>query len=138
MSDKLPWWCEFDECESPKVGNSRYCMTHLKGMDKLSKDIRKAQEKKANQKQIAKMSEKRKKEMPIYKDKREEHLAKHPHCQIKIMDICLGRATEIHHAGKRGKNYLNEETFMSACSPCHEFVETKMSAVERREKGFLK
>lgn len=138
MSDKLPWYCTIKGCENPKVGNSPYCQTHVKGLQKMAKDIKKAQEKKANQKQIAKMSEKRKKDVKIYASKREEHLAKHPNCQIRIMGICLGKGTEVHHSGKRGKNYLNEETYLTACGPCHSFVETKMSAAERREKGFLK
>lgn len=87
---------------------------------------------------IPKRSEKKKKEDVKYSKLRKEQLTEHPECQIKIKDICERVAIEVHHPGKRGKNYLKKELFMSACRPCHNHVETVMSAKERRLKGYLK
>jgi hypothetical protein len=87
--------------------------------------------------QVKKVSAKRAKEKPIYDKLREEQLKEHPECQIKISGICTTVATECHHAAKRGINYLNKETFLSACEPCHKHTERVMSAKERREKGLL-
>lgn len=86
---------------------------------------------------IKKVSTKRAKEQVEYGKLVAEQLREHPECQIKILDVCTKIATTNHHAAKRGKNYLNKETFMSACLECHQYLETVMSAELRREKGLL-
>lgn len=78
-----------------------------------------------------------KSELKTYSQKRKEHLRKHPYCQIRL-EGCTRKAYQVHHSAKRGKNLNNEETFLSACQECHDYVEFKMSAKERRERGFLK
>ena len=88
-------------------------------------------------KPIKKVSDKMRKELKTYAQKRKEHLQAHPLCQIRL-DVCTGQAFEVHHSAKRGANLNNEDTFMSACPECHTKVETVLSASERREKGFLK
>lgn len=85
-----------------------------------------------------KVSAKRAKELQVYNRLQKEQLDEHPECQLKILGVCTGKATTNHHSAKRGKNYLNKETFLSACMPCHDYVEFVLSAQERRELGFLK
>lgn len=87
--------------------------------------------------QMPKVSPKMAKELRTYSQKKADHLKKHPYCQIKLIG-CTHRGTQVHHAAKRGKNLNNEETFMTACDDCHNYVERVMSAKERRERGFLK
>jgi hypothetical protein len=126
-------YCIEPGCEAMVEGNTDKCATHN------YEDRRNA--KKARQvkvvHQVKKVSARRAKEKPIYDKLRDEQLKEHPECQIKIAGICIGRATECHHAAKRGKNYLNKETFLSACDPCHKHVERVMSAQERRDNGLL-
>lgn len=86
---------------------------------------------------MPKVSVKQKEALKTYAVKRKEHLKKHPYCQLKLQG-CTNRATQVHHSAKRGINLNKEETFMSACECCHDQVERRLSAKERREGGFLK
>lgn len=86
---------------------------------------------------IRKVSKKMAKDLQDYGVLRRVHLQEHPECQINIPGVCDGQATTVHHCAKRGVNLLKADTFKSACMSCHTFIETKMSAEERREKGFL-
>jgi hypothetical protein len=131
--DKLHWQCKYGECEAPKLGNTDYCGTHLHGFRKMKRDALKP--KKVTE--IKKVSNKRQKENKTYSILRKEQLEEFPNCQIKL-EGCEKIATEVHHSAKRGKNYLNKETFLSACHHCHVVLETKISAKVRREKGLLK
>lgn len=45
------------------------------------------------------------------------------------------RSTEIHHRAKRGKNYLNEATWMAVSREMHEKVEQNKSWA--RQRGYL-
>jgi len=80
------------------------------------------------------MSEKRKVELPIYTELRRVFLLKNPKCEIQV-EGCTGAATECHHAGRRGKNYLNTDTFVSTCDNCHKFTEA--NPIWARENGWL-
>lgn len=86
---------------------------------------------------IRKVSKKMAKDLQDYGVLRKIHLQEHPECQINIPGVCDGQATTVHHCAKRGVNLLKADTFKSACMPCHEYIETKMSAEERRERGLL-
>lgn len=85
---------------------------------------------------IRKVSKKQSKELKSYSKVREEYLKDHPFCELKLVG-CTMQATDIHHTAKRGKALNSKETFISACRHCHTILETKLSAQERREKGFL-
>lgn len=84
-----------------------------------------------------KITAKHAKELQDYGVLRRIHLQEHPECQINIPNVCDGQATTVHHCAKRGVNLLRSDTFKSACMSCHTYIETVMSAEERREKGFL-
>ncbi len=128
-------------CENPRMTNMEGCYSCQHEKRRAEKEAlkpKKVYSLPKPTKRIAPRSEKRVEEDKEYKVLHAEHLAEFPNCQIRIMDICVTTATTVHHSGKRGANYLNKDLFMSACMPCHDFVETRMSAAERREKGFLK
>jgi hypothetical protein len=125
-------YCSYEDCSRFAFING-ICYSHDKEEKREAKE--KAKVKKAYK--IPAKSKKKAKEDVQYTKLRKEKLEEHPNCQIKIMGICEGKAIEVHHPGKRGKNYLNKALFMSACRPCHNHVETVMSAKERRENKFL-
>lgn len=125
--------CDVEGCENPVEGRTEMCATH-------NYEQRRA-EKKASKIQVVtpvrKVSAKQAKELQDYGVLRRIYLQEHPECEVNLPGICDGQATTVHHCAKRGKNLLKADTFKSACMPCHEFIETKMSAEERRARGFL-
>lgn len=101
-------------------------------------------------KRIPRVSKKRQRENREYTAKRKEFLAAHPDCMawgvivteaplktlvVPYPDGTPPRATEIHHAAKRGKNYLDESTWLAVCRWSHEWIESHKSAA--RKLGLL-
>lgn len=86
--------------------------------------------------QMPRMSPKRKEDNKTYAVLSAEHLKEHPDCQIKLVG-CTNQGNVVHHTAKRGKNLNVKRYFKTACVYCHNFIETRMSAHERREKGYL-
>lgn len=86
---------------------------------------------------VKKVSAKHAKELQDYGILRRQYLQGHPECEVRIEGVCDGHATTVHHCAKRGVNLLREDTFKAACMPCHEYIETKMSAEGRRATGLL-
>lgn len=86
---------------------------------------------------VKKVSKKMLKDIQDYGVLRRKYLAEHEECEVRIEGVCDGQATTVHHCAKRGVNLLKPDTFKSACMPCHVFIETVMSAEERRERGLL-
>lgn len=87
---------------------------------------------------IRKVSAKQAKELADYSVQRRQYLAGHTECEARVSPNCDGSSCEIHHSAKRSTNLLNIETFVAVCRPCHVYIETVMSAEERREKGLLR
>lgn len=108
---------------------------------------------------IKRVSSKRQKEMKIYTAKREEFLKRHPYCMVTLELLGLASkdvetwdgyyrdvwgvtrraplATDIHHChGRRGKNYLDETTWLAVCREQHQRIHQNPSWA--REMGFLK
>ncbi len=82
---------------------------------------------------IKKISDKRKKEMPIYDKRRLAFLSLHKFCQANLPE-CTKLATEVHHKkGRVGDDYLNVSTWLAACSSCHKWIE--MHPIEAKELG---
>ena len=127
-------FCSIPDCDNPVEGRTEMCASHNYEQRKSEKQSKKV----TIVRPANKVSPKRAKELQEYNKLQKEQLKEHPECQIKILGVCIGKATTNHHSAKRGKNYLNKETFLSACLPCHEFLETKLSAAERRDLGLLK
>lgn len=74
-----------------------------------------------------KISARRRREAPGYKQATDEHLRAHPACQIGPVIAaagfrvrCLGKATHVHHTRGRGRFYCDKATFLSSCGgECH-------------------
>lgn len=87
---------------------------------------------------VKKVSAKQAKNLQDYSIQRRQYLAGHTECEARVSPNCDGDSCEVHHSAKRGANLLNVDTFVATCRPCHDYIETKMSAEERREKGLLR
>jgi hypothetical protein len=90
---------------------------------------------KLNPVKIKQKSFKRKVEEKEYSKLRKEFLETHPNCQAKLPG-CTFYSTDVHHMEKRGINYLNVTSWLSACRICHSWIE--LNKKEARELGFLK
>lgn len=88
-------------------------------------------------KPIRKVSAKMAKDLQDYGVLRRKHLAEHPECEVNLPGVCDGQSNQVHHCAKRGVNLLQADTFKAVCQSCHTYIETKMSAEERRERGLL-
>ncbi len=131
-------FCKVEGCDNYCEGRTDQCGTHNaldRSMERKAAKFKIDFEIKIKYK-MPKVTDKMAADLRIYYKRKDEHLKEHPNCQIRLIG-CTGKATQLHHAAKRGKNLTNKETFMSACGYCHDFVEFQMSAAERREKGFL-
>ena len=93
---------------------------------------------------LRRVSDKRRKEMAIYAEKRKAFLTAHPWCMgtMKIWGVTeddvdmetghvygrgdillkLPRATDVHHVKKRGKYYLDESSWMAVSRTVHTAV----------------
>ena len=89
---------------------------------------------------IHKVSKKMADQLKEYTMAKAEHLKEHPDCQARLKEICRNdrRSNTIHHTAKRGKNLTNKATFLTVCVPCHDHIETVLSAKERRDLGYLR
>lgn len=127
--------CKTPDCNNYVEGRTEFCgscnYAQRKALRESIKPVKIYQMRKVSSKLATGLKE--------YEVKKKAHLAKHPDCQALLKDICMNnrRSNTIHHCGKRGKNLNNEETFLTVCVPCHDHIETVMSAAERRQKGFL-
>lgn len=78
-------------------------------------------------------SSRRKRERREYEAARIVYLAFHPSCELRVPDVCEGRAVEIQHRrGRVGADYLDTETWAATCSACHRYAtEHPAEAYER-------
>jgi hypothetical protein len=109
---------------------------------------------------LSPVSDKRRREGRIYSKLRAEYLSEHPFCEatLRLMGCCAAeaqsiaggsgyyynksgtlcrapRATDIHHVHKRGRNYLNTDTWMAVCREMHQAIHN--SPAWARENGLL-
>jgi hypothetical protein len=95
---------------------------------------------------LSRVSNKRRKDMKTYATLREAFLNEHHHCMAffiikKHLDpdgYCwepTPEATEIHHVHKRGKNYLNVDTWLAVCRWSHVWIEEHKNIA--RQLGLL-
>lgn len=123
-----------DGCENYCEGSTDLCASHNHLLRKQAREDAKPPK---EIKPIPKVTPKMARALKTLSVKKAEHLKKHPDCQIRLIG-CTNQNKTVHHSAKRGKNLLNEETFLTACEFCHDQIEFKLSAKERREKGFLR
>lgn len=86
---------------------------------------------------VRKVSSQRAAKLVLFGPKKKRYLQAHPLCELMIRGICAGMATEIHHCSMSDLDFLNEDTWKGGCAPCHRYVETELSAEERKKLGFL-
>ena len=78
---------------------------------------------------MKRVSSRRSREAKAYRQKRKLFLAAHPDCMVCwIYNLVAYRATDIHHLGQRGKNYLDETTWLAVCRSCHERIHRNPAA----------
>lgn len=79
--------------------------------------------------------------MRVYAKKRKAFLEAHPFCMVSpvlkgLWDGLFVSATDIHHkAGRLGKNYLDESTWMAVSREGHDFIHRNPKIA--RERGWL-
>jgi len=92
---------------------------------------------------IRRVSKKRMRDMREYSKLRKEFLEKHVNCQawpvirchLKMHGLPPPPSTEVHHKAKRGKNYLNTDTWLAVCRASHEWIENHKNVA--RQLGLL-
>lgn len=68
-------------------------------------------------------SAKRKRERRQYEAERIVYLALHQHCELRVPDVCTGRANEIQHLrGRVGADYHDPAHWAASCAPCHRYA----------------
>jgi len=127
---------ECPHCGTLKVERNGYCATFNADQRKAERQAIKDASK--VKKPIKKVSAKHRKELADYTIQRRQYLAGHTECEARVSPQCDGDSCEVHHSAKRGVNLLNIDTFVAVCRPCHVYIETVMSAEDRRDKGLLK
>jgi len=109
-------------------------LKHIWKSDKKDKYCKECWYKIEKPKSIAPVSVKRQVAMDEYSKKRLAFLAVHTSCQAKLVS-CTGVATDVHHkAGRTGDNYLNMNTWLAVCRPCHSWIE--INPEKAKELGF--
>jgi hypothetical protein len=85
---------------------------------------------------IPKKSAKRLIEEKEYMEVRKEVLNESlKRCQIRVFGVCTTTAKDVHHKGKRGKNYLDKTLMVAVCRECHNWIHENPG--KARELGYL-
>ena len=77
------------------------------------------------------MSKKRAKEVKEYMKLRQDFLEEFPFCEV----CNKKQSTDVHHKDKRGKNFLEKDTWLSVCRACHQIIHANPSWA--RENDYL-
>lgn len=86
-------------------------------------------------KRIPTVSAKRAVDNKVYRCRKAVFLKAHPICQWPVGAGCGCSPVDLHHKAGRGKNFLNESTWLALCRPCHNWVHRNPS--KARELGLL-
>lgn len=117
---KLLWQCTYDDCQAPRVGNAKYCHTHLKGFEKMARDVKKTAEKKAVP--LNKVSDKRKEQNALYLKMLAKWLPG-KRCEVCRDNGIKRDAQQCHHKKGRENDLLLEQKYwLPVCSECHRFI----------------
>lgn len=127
------------DCGNEKIeaeGRCASCRHAIRKAEREASKPKKVYQLPRQNKPIPKVSEKRSVDNEKYDGLRKAFLVDNPDCQAKLLE-CEKKSTDVHHAAKRGRNFLEVSTWMAVCRTCHTRIETVLSAPERREQGFL-
>jgi hypothetical protein len=70
-----------------------------------------------------------------YSKLRKQFLEANPECVAGLMN-CRYEATDVHHSAGRGEKFLDTETWVPVCRPCHLFLESH--PLKAKELGLSK
>lgn len=85
-----------------------------------------------SRKPMKQVSKRRQKEGSEYSRLRKEFLLEKPACFLfGLRPGCTHKATQVHHAAKRGMFYLRVDTWRQCCQECHEWAEKNRKDAER-------
>lgn len=93
-------------------------------------------EEKPKVKKIAQFSDKRKKELALYRTERDIYMAHHKECEAKLK-VCTFKSTALHHRQNRTSNLRNQETWMALCNECHRHIHEVLSMDEAVELNLM-
>lgn len=111
--------------EMTEEGRKSYCKACWAQKSQAGKPTKPRQNLKRSSTPVKKVSDKKKARDIVYKVLREQYLKNHPMCEMAIKGICTKAGTTIQHLrGRCGEYYTDDRYFMSACLPCHQFVDT--------------
>tara|TARA_R110000850_G_scaffold191133_1_gene317913 strand:+ start:40 stop:417 length:378 start_codon:yes stop_codon:yes gene_type:complete len=124
----MPKTCNSDECNNPRFSNG-FCRNHQnertddKWMNKSRIAIRKS---------IKPISDKKSKELAIYRVNRDKFMDENPICQY---GNCKREVNDLHHKAGRGIELTNVKNFMSVCREHHTYIH--LHPKESRSLGYL-
>lgn len=125
--------CTIEGCYNPVENrDTGLCASHVAEQRKAYK----AKKKIKVVHQPNKVSEKRADELKEYPITKKKFLEFKDICELRFK-VCTKKSTQIHHCSKSALNFLNEKTWKAACDSCHKYLETDISAEQRREMGLL-
>ena len=104
--------CNSDDCSNPRWGKG-YCKYH----QHLRED--KKDPKFAIRKSIKPISDKKSKELAIYRVNRDKFMDENPVCQY---GNCKREANDLHHKAGRGIELTNVDNFMAVCREHHTYI----------------
>jgi len=121
----MPKPCNSDDCDNPRWG---------KGFCKYHQHLRegKKDSKFANRKSIKPISDKRAKELAVYRVNRDKFMSENPICQY---GNCKRDANDLHHVAGRGIELANVDNFMAVCRDHHTYIH--LNPKESRSLGYL-
>lgn len=68
------------------------------------------------------MSDKRSRELALYRKERIKYLKDHPQCEARLW-CCIGSSSEIHHKQGRENELLNDQSkWLAICPSCHRYI----------------
>lgn len=80
---------------------------------------------------MRRVSKKRQAEQKEYSKRRLNFLAMLPSCEV----CAKSKSTDIHHKKGRGKYYLDEDSWLAVCRPCHDRIHS--NPIWARENNYI-
>lgn len=113
-------------CDRPVFSNKccKYCQhrrTDYKYLSQKNK-VKKVSPIKSSSKPIKKVSDTMKKNLAIYKPRRDKYMEEHPVCEAKLPG-CTYISNDLHHIdGREGEKLYDVSMWMSCCRNCHSYI----------------
>jgi hypothetical protein len=86
---------------------------------------------------IKPVSDKRQKELVLYRRERDVFMAQNKYCQAKVSKSCTVKSTDLHHRQGRTANLRNQDTWLSVCRNCHDHIHNNLPMDEAVKLGLM-